>query len=535
MDEAIQVSCIIDKLHPSWKDFKHTLKHRKDELTLVELGSHLRIEKSLKVQNSDKPKGNNVVSPSVVNMVEHNNSSRYTDNRGKRKHHDTKADPNKMSKVTCWKCEKLGHLKKDCKGGKFGNNANGPGTHGSVDSSSNSLKDEALDKFKVFKTEVELQQGSLIKRFKTDRVGEKGIKCIFVGYAEHSKAFRFYVIEPNESVSINSINESRNAIFDESRFSSVLRPSFRIPNKTEDIGGLVVSEEVTEKVVQFDKSDKEVIICLYVDDMMIFGTDQVQVDLTKELLSLKFFMKDMEEANIIFGIRIKHESYEIAISQSHYIKKVLKKFNYFDCSPVSTPIDIREKLMLNNGQAVSQLEYFRVIGCLIYAMTCTRLDIAFEVGKMSSVTEDNSSTSSWVFLLGRGAISKASKKQTCITNSIMESEFVALADAGKEAEWLRNLILEIPLWCKPIAPISILCDSAATLAKAYSQMYNEKSRHLGVRHNMICEFIMNKVVYIKFVRSQQNLADQLTKGLARDLVLKSIEGMGLKSNQVAEC
>ncbi|GJY45408.1 hypothetical protein Tco_0434471 [Tanacetum coccineum] len=42
MDEAIQVSCIVDKLPPSWKDFKHTLKHLKKELTLFELGSHLR-------------------------------------------------------------------------------------------------------------------------------------------------------------------------------------------------------------------------------------------------------------------------------------------------------------------------------------------------------------------------------------------------------------------------------------------------------------------------------------------------------------
>ncbi|GKD20984.1 hypothetical protein Tco_1222687, partial [Tanacetum coccineum] len=63
MNEAIQVSCIIDKLSSSWKDFKHTLKHNKEELTLVELGSHLRIEESLGAQDSDKPKGNNVVGP----------------------------------------------------------------------------------------------------------------------------------------------------------------------------------------------------------------------------------------------------------------------------------------------------------------------------------------------------------------------------------------------------------------------------------------------------------------------------------------
>ncbi|GKC81917.1 zinc finger, CCHC-type containing protein [Tanacetum coccineum] len=121
-------------------------------------------------------------------------------------------------------------------------------------------------------------------------------------------------------------------------------------------------------------------------------------------------------------------------------------------------------------------------------------DIAFAVGKLSrytcnhilegytntswiSNTEDNSSTSGWVFLLGGGARSWASKKT-------IESEFVALA-ARKEAKWLRNMILEIPLWSKPIAPISI-----------------------------------------QFVRSQQNLADHLTKGLARDLVLRSAEGIG---------
>ncbi|GJY52003.1 zinc finger, CCHC-type containing protein [Tanacetum coccineum] len=134
--------------------------------------------------------------------------------------------------------------------------------------------------------------------------------------------------------------------------------------------------------------------------------------------------------------------------------------------------------------------------------------------------KDSSSTSGWVFLLGGGAISWASKKQTCITGSTMESEFVALAAAGKEAEWLRNLIHEIPIWPKPIAPISIRCDSAPTMAKAYSQIYNGKSRHLGVRHSMIRELIMNGVISIEFVRSQKNLADHLTKGLARDLVNK---------------
>ncbi|GJW44650.1 zinc finger, CCHC-type containing protein [Tanacetum coccineum] len=82
------------------------------------LGSqgHLRIKESLRVQDSDKPKSNNVAGPSVVNMVEHNNSSTYNDNKGKCKHHDsTRADPNKKAKPTCWKCGKTGHIKRIAK------------------------------------------------------------------------------------------------------------------------------------------------------------------------------------------------------------------------------------------------------------------------------------------------------------------------------------------------------------------------------------------------------------------------------------
>nr|GEU69451.1 putative RNA-directed DNA polymerase, eukaryota, reverse transcriptase zinc-binding domain protein [Tanacetum cinerariifolium] len=58
--KKLLVSSIIDKLLPSWKDFKHTLKHGKDDLPLVQLGSHLRIEDSLRAQDSDKGKGKEV-------------------------------------------------------------------------------------------------------------------------------------------------------------------------------------------------------------------------------------------------------------------------------------------------------------------------------------------------------------------------------------------------------------------------------------------------------------------------------------------
>ncbi|GJX83422.1 zinc finger, CCHC-type containing protein [Tanacetum coccineum] len=349
---------------------------------------------------------------------------------------------------------------------------------------------------------------------KRKTLGKKGIDCIFVGYAEHSKAYRLYVIEPNDSVSINSIIESRDAIFDENHFFSIPRPMDIIPNsdksQTDDhsndvpsetpeprrvlrrilepimkqcnlgmllsfwkeafddeIGSIMenntwvlsdaplgckplgckwifkrkmktdgiidkfkarlviqgfrqkegidyfdtyapvalittirlllalaaihnlvihqmdvkttflngdLEEEVYMKQPEgilcqvvlssgfllnqydkcvyskFDDSGKGVIICLYVDDMLIFGTDQNQVDKTKKFLSLRFFMKDMGEADVILGIKIKRENKGIAITQSHYIEKILKKFNREYCSPMSTPMDPVEKFKPNTSK-----------------------------------------------------------------------------------------------------------------------------------------------------------------------------------------
>nr|GEZ36651.1 zinc finger, CCHC-type [Tanacetum cinerariifolium] len=171
--------------------------------------------------------------------------------------------------------------------------------------------------------------------------------------------------------------------------------------------------------------------------------EKFKADLTKEFLSSRFSMKEMGEADVILGIRMKHKSNRIAISQSHYIKKVLKIFNYFDCTPVSTPIDTSEKLMPNNVGNLSKnisnpgTQHWQAIQRVLnylkktmdYSLTHTDYPLVLKGYTDASWirnTKDNSYTSDWVFLLGEGAISWASKKQTCITGSTMKSEFVAL-------------------------------------------------------------------------------------------------------------
>nr|GEU54511.1 zinc finger, CCHC-type [Tanacetum cinerariifolium] len=521
----------------SMTDFKHTLKHKKEELTLVELGSHLRIEEPLRVQDNDKPEGNNVAGPSVVNMVEHNNSSSFTDKRGKRKHLDTKANPNKKSKVTCWECRKPRHLKKDCKAGKVGNKANGLGTKGLVDGSSNSLRGQSMfnKSLKIhyvayvsetyyvqdddvswwidsgvsvhackdrcwFKTYEVLNDGSILhmRNESTTFVHRRG--CVDLKFSSGKVVSLLNVLHVHNSKK----NLGFGSILNNCGYKQVIESNKFVlskhgkRNKVSDQHSYCFNDEDDPKI--FDEEIKSHDVTFWkeaihneMDSIMGNNTwvladpPSVQVDLTKEFLSSKFSIKDMGEADVIL---------------------------------------------------VSQLEYSWVIGCLMYAMTCTRPDIAFDVGKLSRDTINPSTQHwqaiQWVFMLGGSEISWASKKQTCITSLIMKSEFMALSAASKEAEWLKNLLHKIPLWIKPIAPISICCDGAATLAKAYSQMYNGKSRHLGIRHSMIRELIMNGVVSIEFVRSKHNLTDHLTNGLARDLVIKSAKGMGLKSNKVVE-
>ncbi|KAL0322287.1 UNVERIFIED_CONTAM: Retrovirus-related Pol polyprotein from transposon TNT 1-94 [Sesamum calycinum] len=128
-----------------------------------------------------------------------------------------------------------------------------------------------------------------------------------------------------------------------------------------------------------------------------------------------------------------------------------------------------------------------------------------------SDSKDTKSTSGYVFTIGGGAVSWKSSKQTCIARSTMESEFIALDKAGEEAEWLRNFLEDIPCWTKPVPAIMVHCDSQSAIGRAQSSMYNGKSRHIRRRHNTIRQLISSGIISIDYIKSNDNLADPLTK------------------------
>ena len=244
--------------------------------------------------------------------------------------------------------------------------------------------------------------------------------------------------------------------------------------------GFTINE--CDKCVYIKNTDNGfVIVCLYVDDMLIMGSNSAIINETKNMLKRNFDMKDMGLADVILGIKILRTNEGIALTQSHYVEKMLKKFNSFDCKPAKTPLELNVHLSKNMGEPVAQEEYAKVIGSLMFITNCTRPDLACTVNKLSRFTsnpskehwkalcrvlrylkftidfglhytrypqvlegycdanwisdsKDSFSTSGYVFTVGGGAVSWKSAKQTCIARSTMESEFIALDKAGEEAE-----------------------------------------------------------------------------------------------------
>nr|GEU32248.1 zinc finger, CCHC-type [Tanacetum cinerariifolium] len=530
--EAIRIrlrSCGIHLNPSTWlkilQDFKHTLKHGKDDLSLVQLGSHLGIEKSLRAQDSDKDKAlytlqqnfvaerkNKALREMVNFMLSYSGHVHYKRMLEISKDELILAIDENSDKCTTWI---VVVVKRTTQMPVVRENGLRTNPKTKIDAiawwidpgaTTHACKDRCW--FKTFEPVVVVR----LPNRKKKTLGEKGIDCIFVGYAEHFKAYRpkdiildsdesqrddhsddvpSEIYEPHKAKRKESIDDEIRSIMENntwvlsdlppgckplgfrqkkgidyfdtyapvSRITTIRlllalaaihnlvihqmdvkttflngdldeevymnQPEgFVMPGNEHKVCKLVKSlyelkqapkqwhqkfEEVvlssgfhlnqSDKCVysKFDDSGKGVIICLYVDDMIIFGTDQNQVDKTKKFLSSRFSMKDMEEADVILGIKIKRENKGIVITQSHYIEKILKKFNREDCSPVY--------------QYPSVLE-------------------GYSDASWINHVEDSSSTSGWVFLLGGGAISWAFKKQTCITGSTMESEFVALVVAG---------------------------------------------------------------------------------------------------------
>ena len=116
------------------------------------------------------------------------------------------------------------------------------------------------------------------------------------------------------------------------------------------------------------------------DIMLVCGR---HTDLWHKFLSKSFDMKDLGEADVILNIKLIKVENGITLSQSHYVKKVLSRFDYIDSKPSPTLYDPSVMLRKNRKITKDQLRYSQIIGSLMYLASAMRPDISFAVNKLS--------------------------------------------------------------------------------------------------------------------------------------------------------
>ena len=162
-------------------------------------------------------------------------------------------------------------------------------------------------------------------------------------------------------------------------------------------------------------SGEFIILLLYVDDMLIIGRDAKQINELKIALSKSFSMKDLGPASQILGMKIIRErkSQKLWLSQERYIEKVLERFNMSKAKAVCSPLASHFKLSSvqcpkseADKEDMKKVPYASAVGSLMYAMVCTRPDIAHAVGVvsryLSNPSKEHWSAVKWILRYLRG-------------------------------------------------------------------------------------------------------------------------------------
>ncbi|KAJ9539558.1 hypothetical protein OSB04_032291 [Centaurea solstitialis] len=232
----------------------------------------------------------------------------------------------------------------------------------------------------------------------------------------------------------------------------------------------------------------------------------------KSWLSKCFQMKDLGEAAYILGIKIyrNRSKWLIGLSQSTYIDKILKRFRMDESKKGFIPM--QHGIVLSKSQCpvssqdqdrMKLVPYASAIGSFMHAILCTRPDVAYSI------------TVGVRFTLNGGAISWKSSKQDTIADSTTEAEYIAASDAAKEAVWLRNFLSDLRVVASVSRPMDIFCDNSGAVAQAKEPREHHKSRHVLRKYHLIREIIGRGDVRICKIPTEENVADPLTKPLAR--------------------
>ncbi|WVZ85689.1 hypothetical protein U9M48_032584 [Paspalum notatum var. saurae] len=300
-----------------------------------------------------------------------------------------------------------------------------------------------------------------------------------------------------------------------------------------------------------------VILAVYVDDIIITGHDEAEINRLKEDLSKVFEVKDLGQLKYFLGIEIARSAKGIFLSQRKYVLDLLSETGMLGCRPAPTPIDPNHKLCATSGDPVNKESYQRLVGRLIY-LCHTRPDISYAVSVVSrymhdlrsghlnaayrilrylkngpgkglmfkshghlnvegycdadwaSCLDDRRSTSGYCVFVGGNLISWRSKKQPVVSRSSAEAEYRAMSLAISEMMWVKNLLSELYVLRK--GPLKLWCDNKSAINIANNPVQHDRTKHVEIDRFFIKEKLDSGVLELRHVNSSNQVADCLTKG-----------------------
>ena len=327
---------------------------------------------------------------------------------------------------------------------------------------------------------------------------------------------------------------------------------------------------------------KRFLIAVYVDDIILGGSDENTIDDVKKIIADEFDVTDMGLLHHFLGVKVVQNwiSQSTWIGQPNYTKDVLIKFQMAESKPVDTPMEVGLKLTrkVNDEEGYDKKIYQSAVGSLLYLSTRTRPDIAFAVSCVSRYcseptkahwcavkrilrylngtinyglcytcrnveqtavigfsdadwagdVSDRKSTSGYVFLISGSAVSWRSKKQSCVALSTAEAEYMALASATQEAVWLRQLLTCINPQINGLKiPTRIYEDNQSTICMAKNHQFHGRSKHIDIKFHYVREQVSFGSIELKYCRSEDMTADLLTKSLPTNQFKKLRKLLGM--------
>ena len=307
------------------------------------------------------------------------------------------------------------------------------------------------------------------------------------------------------------------------------------------------------------KTSGVIIAAVYVDDIVLTGTDQLGIHNLKHRLHHVFSIKDLGLLHYFLGFEVGYTPEGISLIQHKFTKEILTEANITTTKRTTTPLPLHLKLSAIEGPLFHNPTLYRSLVGKLNFLTNTRPDLAYSVQTLSqflqapkishfsalqhvlhyvhntssqgillkasdklllqafsdsdwgACIDTRRSITGYILLLGNSPISWKSKKQSTISRSSAEAEYRAMSSAAAEVTWIVRLLEELGV--DKLKPVTLHCDNQSALFIAKNPVFHERTKHIELDCHFTREKVLEGLLQLTYLPTRNQLADVLTKAL----------------------